>query len=71
VDAVPARVRPLTAPLAAIGPTASLAMTLGALGAGAIGLEAGERIAARASQRAPRQRTGVHSRAWTDNAPRF
>jgi hypothetical protein len=65
----------LYAVLAAFGDKAILVMTLGGLGAGAVGITVGDRISRRLfvpSQSSKPVKMGpVRNRVWTDGGPRF
>jgi hypothetical protein len=61
--------------LAAFGSMAILVMTLGGLGAGAVGIAVGERISSRflvpSTRGRPMKAHPVRNRLWTDGGPRF
>jgi hypothetical protein len=62
--------------LAAFGPMAILVMTLGGLGAGAVGIAVGGRISSRLSlvpstRGRPMKAHPVRNRLWSDGGPRF
>jgi hypothetical protein len=65
----------LYAALAAFGGKAILVMTLGGLGAGAVGIAVGERISRRlfvpSHSIKPVKMGPVRNRVWTDGGPRF